>query len=222
MINNYEFDKTKHDDRTASQYDYNNLERLFGVLLNYELTIKSNVTKSELEDLLSKAADECRRYSHNYDALICVIMIHGAGNSIITSDNTKVTLEKLVSFFDGVLPGKAKLFIVQACRPKEKSQIVEQPVNSTRIKKEDHVFVWQSILSGALAYRNMKGILGSLFINCLVTVVTHCWYKDDLYSLLIKVNNLMSKCAEKSAQCSTLNSTATKLFVFKEIPRTES
>ena len=167
LINNYAFDRSQHNERDAAQFDHDNLERLFKKLFGYNVIKRSNVSKSELEILLQNEANDCQISREKCDALICVIMTHGASNAIFTSDNQLVKIDDILKYFDGVLEENPKLFIIQACREK-RSENLDKYENW---KNRKNVFVWQSSVYGRISKRNLNGTLGSLFINCFLCVV---------------------------------------------------
>jgi hypothetical protein len=215
LINNYAFDKKT--ERDAAQFDNENLERLFGKLLGYNVIKMSDVSKTDLDNSLkneAKSSDKC-------EALIFVIMTHGISNAIFTSDSQLVKISDILNYFNDVPEEIPKLFIIQACREIDLNH--KQPENigeSENLKKRKNVFVWQSSVNGQISRRNLDGTLGSIFINCFLCVVSKFWEKDDLYNLFIKVNNLMAKFTHsdgKPIQISSLKSTANKLFCFKLI-----
>ena len=217
MINNYAFDD--NTERVAAQFDHENLERLFGKLLGYNLVKRSDVSKADLGNLLKNEA----KSSEKCDALVFVIMTHGVSNAIITSDNQLVKISDILNYFDNVSEKIPKLFIIQACRKTGKNK--EQPENideSENLKNRKNVFIWQSSVNGQLSWRNLDRTIGSIFIICFLCVFSKFWEKDDLYNLFIKVNNLMAKFTNsegKPLQLSTLKTTANKLFCFKLISK---
>jgi hypothetical protein len=175
------------------------------------------VNKTDLDNLLKNEA----KSSEKCDALIFLIMTHGVSNAILTSDNQLVKISDILNYFDDVPEEIPKLFIIQACRKTDKKHKQPENINERQnLKKRKNVFVWQSSVNGQFSKRNLDGTLGSIFINCFLCVVSKFWETDDLYSLFIKVNNLMAKYTNsdgKPIQLSTLKSTANKLFCFKLI-----
>ena len=133
VINISKYDPTTNEkkpkERVWSKKDVENLKQTLEYL-EFDVDIKENLTKSELENLLNKQAEKSHK---NYDCFLCVVMSHGIDDHIVTRDN------QLISFAEIMLPikscstlnNKPKLFFFQACRGDKKLESILQEQPST-------------------------------------------------------------------------------------------
>lgn len=148
-------------------------------------------------------------------------MSHGNEEGILCSDHETISVENIMEKFQGnndacpQLATKPKLFFVQACRgeiddkgyfaprgPKEvypdTSDNKEMPV---KLPSDADFLIAYSTTKGTISHRRFtvdrrdaethKESLGSWFISCLVQVLCENSHKEDLMTMLTRVNRAM-------------------------------
>ena len=103
VINISKYDSTTKEveepkERVWSKKDVENLTQILEYL-EFDLNIKENLTKSELENLLQEQADKSHEEN---DCFLCVVMSHGINDHIVTRDN------QLISFAEILAPIKSR------------------------------------------------------------------------------------------------------------------
>ncbi len=120
VINNKKFEK--QSEREGTSVDDKNLIHAF-LYLGYIVEVHRDRTAEEIKDIMEKI----KVCDHSiYDSFICCIMSHGKEGHILGSDDTGISLNDLASLLNGnickTLLGKPKIFIIQACRGKQKEK----------------------------------------------------------------------------------------------------
>ena len=167
-------------------------------------------------------------------------MSHGNEEGILASDSQTVSVDDITAKFQGgmcpQLATKPKLFFLQACRgdvdddgyvvnrgpgrvyPDAGDDIEEMPV---KLPSEADFLIAYATTRGYVSYRRYTAkktdaaahgkMLGSWFISCLVQVFQKYSHKEDLMTMLTRVNNSMCKvytmpggCKQISCQLSML------------------
>ena len=131
--------KEKPKERVWSKKDVENLKQTLEYL-EFDVNIKENLTKSELENVLKEQAEKSHE---NYDCFLCVVMSHGIDDHIVTRDNQLISFDEIMAPIKSctTLIGKPKLFFFQACRgDKELESILRDqplPISQSRRSSED-------------------------------------------------------------------------------------
>ena len=216
IINNIQF--TTLNDRHGSEKDATVLQKLF-TSLGYRIWLVNNVTTYDLRERLSELVN---KPDHGDCLVICILshgssgQIYGVGGQLIP------VAEILDTLYDEPLRTKLnrkpKLFLIQACRdskPKEPSNIVEhvdtsqiisEPKSPTDEKNTDsahHSFIEESKIQAytdlVLAYSTFPGEIswrhtsnGSFFIDSVNEIFSKYSSSEDVLSMLVKVNALIS------------------------------
>ena len=115
IINNIKFKTMK--DRSGSEWDADNLERLFGRHLGFFIQRYDNLTTLQMQLLMRDVRDQ----DHSkLSCLVIAILTHGIEGQVYGTDGSLVKVDDLTAYFDGTqcpsLVGKPKIFILQACR----------------------------------------------------------------------------------------------------------
>lgn len=205
--------------RNGAKHDQDNVERFVreagfsNVLRHFDLD-KQGMLKI-LEET-RKNADLVEN-----DSFICIIMSHGNKEGILCRDHKTISVETIMEKFQGnndacpQLATKPKLFFVQACRgeiddkgyfvprgPKDvypnTSDNNEMPV---KLPSDADFLIAYSTTKGTISHRRFtvdrryaethKESLGSWFISCLVQVLCENSHKEDLMTMLTRVNRAM-------------------------------
>lgn len=155
----------------------------------------------------------------NNDGLICFIMSHGSQEGITTADRRYIKVDEITAMFCGdqcpALATKPKLFFIQACRGNvdDKGFVprnctieadTQDDLNDVPVTVPNDIdfLVAYSTTKGKTSHRqympnheHMKKhmpSMGSWFISCLTQVVPAYAHKEDLVTMLTRVNRAMS------------------------------
>lgn len=117
-----EEEKEQLDNRQGSAKDIEMLVKLFGAL-DFKVEIKRNPKKEEIIKVLDNISNEDHS---NYDCFVLCLMSHGLEGFVYGADGETVLLEDVCGFFSNsrcrTLKGKPKLFVIQACRGRDKDK----------------------------------------------------------------------------------------------------
>ncbi|XP_015795119.1 caspase-7 [Tetranychus urticae] len=209
IVNNIDFEI--FEQRLSAEEDGVFLASIFEQL-GFEMNYFKNLTASDIEAIFQKYSKMEELKEH--DALVCVIMSHGAKRDIIVgSDGLYVRLETLLSYFNNFncphLMNKPKLFFIQACRGEEydfgtldetttaDAGPIPGPVVFAKGFDKDRVPTWsdmcivQSTVQGYVALRSLRS--GSWFAEALgQALVDHAWEKS-LHEILMVVSSKLTK-----------------------------
>ncbi|EDO31564.1 predicted protein, partial [Nematostella vectensis] len=144
---------------------------------------------------------------------ICVIMSHGGKNGILTNDLNFVDVDEITGKFQGTncpqLATKPKLFFIQACRGDDvdkgyrghRNHHHEEELPVTLPSEADFLIAY-STTKGKVSFRRYTpdcaymeanlASMGSWFISCLVDVLLAYSHREDLMSMLTRVNHAMA------------------------------
>ncbi|KAI0227833.1 Caspase-3 [Lamellibrachia satsuma] len=197
IINNRYFKKeTCMDERNGTDVDASKLYQLF-MGLGFDVRLEENKTCTDMLRILDGVAREDHT---NNDCFMCAILSHGDFGVVYGTDGI-IKLDTLVNPFKGrqcpTLAGKAKVFIIQACRGdlldhgidvvdgvKEREQEIQ------RIPEEADFLYAYSTAPGYFSWRNSSN--GSWFIQALYKVFQRDRGERDILTLLTKVNCMVA------------------------------
>ncbi|XP_067658725.1 caspase-3-like [Haliotis asinina] len=235
--------KLELEDRPGSEVDVTSLCLLFDEL-PFETVVEKNLTHKKMIEVLDK---ERQVSHDSYDCFVCVILSHGTRGGVYGVDGEVANIQEVTDMFNGqncrTLVGKPKLFFIQACQGSEKdtgagpsvSEItqrlestgiednpqseIENLVSTTRSAAEHppraDIFTAEATTPDYLSLRNT--VNGSWFIQAIVYVFMNFAHKEDLASMMTKVNDLVCRRETKNKkykQVSTYRSSLTKQFYF--------
>ena len=223
IINNEVFSPTAETeeiltDREGSEKDVEALETMFKALY-FEVNIERDLGKEKILQVLDKVA----KSDHTaYDCFVLCLMSHGKEGLFYGSDGQAVPFETVCDLFSNsncrTLRGKPKLMFIQACRGTEGQTGVvndspfcpgpQQPT-ATSVPYADRG--WNFSFKGTipdhsdflLAYSTVNHyasyrheLYGSRFVRCVVEVFRKKAGHEDVLSMLIMVNDKLSKMGE--------------------------
>ena len=117
-----EEEKEQLDNRQGSAKDIEMLERLFEAL-DFKVKIQRNPKREDILEVLDNISNEDHS---NYDCFVLCLMSHGLEGFVYGADGETVLLEDVCGFFSNArcrtLKGKPKLFVIQACRGRDKDK----------------------------------------------------------------------------------------------------
>ncbi|CAH3026111.1 unnamed protein product [Porites evermanni] len=117
-----EEEKEQLDNRQGSDKDIEMLEKLFGAL-DFKVKIERNPKREKILKVLDNISNEDHS---NYDCFVLCLMSHGLEGFVYGADGERVLLEDVCGFFSNsrcrTLKGKPKLFVIQACRGRDKDK----------------------------------------------------------------------------------------------------
>lgn len=220
VINNVNFNRDPRP-RNGAKHDQENVERFvreagFSCVLRH-----FDLPRREMLILLEEIRKSEALFEN--DGFICIIMSHGNEEGILCSDHKAIPVEEIMEKFRGgmdacpQLAKKPKLFFIQACRgevedkgyfvprgPKDvysDTADIEMPV---KLPSDADFLIAYSTTKGTLSHRRFtvdrkyaeahKASLGSWFISCLVQVLCENSHKEDLMTMLTRVNRAMCEC----------------------------
>lgn len=168
-----------------------------------------------------------------HDSFICIIMSHGDEEGILGTDSQSVPVDSIIAKFQGnkcpQLATKPKLFFLQACRgkdddngyhvPQMQDQVIadagEKEEMPVKLPTDADVLIAYSTTKGYLSHRrftvNMKDAklystkLGSWFISCLVQIFLQYSHREDLMTMLTRVNNSLSQLYSEPNGCKQIS-----------------
>lgn len=204
-INKYSPNPMKLKEREWSKIDVINLTNTLKYL-EFELILKENLTKSQIEKLLKELAS--RNYE-NFDCFLCVVMSHGNQDKIVTYDSQFISFDELMAPIKSCpsLVNKPKLFFFQACRGENQMESesrissasstsstaiiadghhiitskLAEPFQKTKFVNESDLLIFNSTLPNHLSWSINKNE-GTIFIK------SFCGVFNDAYKNL--PNNL--------------------------------
>jgi len=236
VINNVNFHYIVQP-RTGAKSDERNVDA-FVEEAGFKTVVKSfDLRKKEMLELLDKTQRDVALVDH--DSFICFIMSHGNQEGILAADGQTIPVDDIMAKFQGgkcpYLATKPKLFFIQACRgdvddegylvPRgpydvlpDTNGIEEMPV---KLPSEADFLVAYSTTKGHVSHRRYTDsrrlaaahgrMLGSWFISCLVQILQKYSNREDLMTMLTRVNSAMcrlytlpSGCKQISCQLSML------------------
>ena len=151
--------------------------------------------------------------AENYDCYALLILSHGNENGVLGTDNQSISYEEIMDRLKGdecpLMVGRPKLIFSQACRGVgfdagqlfgrggkdvvHDGQMTKQPV--CRVPTDSDILLMCSTTQGRSAHKYTEypkgydAIAHSWFIEALQQVFTVHAQKEDLLSMLTKVNN---------------------------------
>lgn len=136
IINNIKFKTMK--DRLGSDWDAENLEKLFKRHLGFFVERFDDLTSLQMRQLM----DNVRKQDHSkLSCLVVAILTHGIEGQVYGTDGGLSKIEDLTAYFDGTqcptLIGKPKIFILQACRGGNFDDGVEATDDATAQEREE-------------------------------------------------------------------------------------
>ena len=190
-------------DRIGSEKDVENVSELFK-RLRFDVRIKEDL---DARSMLQKLKDMAKTDHKEYDCFVLVVMSHGGKGFVYGSDGEKVHYATIKSFFKPSscpsLIGKPKIIFAQACQMDAVPPTPPSQSNSDDLE-QDGLFVDTSLCNadadflfcyatvpGSPAFRSKSK--GSIFINVVVNTLKTYYKSHDLLSIMIKVNNEVSK-----------------------------
>ena len=222
--------KEKPKERVWSKKDVENLKQTLEYL-EFDVDIKEDLTKSELENVLKEQAEKSHE---NYDCFLCVVMSHGIDDHIVTRDNQLISFDQIMAPIKSctTLINKPKMFFFQACRGNKEleSFFREQalPISQSRRSSEDmtdlnkfsklptnpnnkaeyesDLLVYCSTLPGHLSWSNNDPKEGTIFIKSDCDVFNDA-YKNvpDNLSLAQMVNRINNELSSKTVEINDEN-----------------
>lgn len=210
IINNVEFDHL--DNRYGSDEDLKSLKTFFLEKLMWreeDVLIRRNLTVEEMQEIINTL----HRYDYNnYGAFFLIILSHGNKFGICGKDSlprdslTILDVKKdILPFFNArncySLADKPKVFIMQACRgdlddngtPLETDADMAEPPTRYRRQIPDmsEYLLCYPCVPGYTSIRNVES--GTYFIQSLVNIFNAKYDKEDILSMLLRVNYVVSR-----------------------------
>lgn len=240
VINNVNFYNTRDPrPRNGAVHDLHNV-RAFCEGAGFRTVVEHfDLTKEKMLKELEKIRQTAELIDH--DSFICIIMSHGNEEGILGADSRALPVDYITAKFRGgvcpQLATKPKLFFLQACRgdvdddgyliPRggqgghvypDVGETEEMPV---KLPSDADFLIAYSTTKGFVSYRSITvdkrvarthgRTLGSWFISCLVQVLQTYSHREDLMTMLTRVNNSMTRqytvhgrCKQISCQLSML------------------
>lgn len=242
-INKYSPNPMKLKEREWSKIDVINLTNTLKYL-EFELILKENLTKSQIEKLLKELAS--RNYE-NFDCFLCVVMSHGNQDKIVTYDSQFISFDELMAPIKSCpsLVNKPKLFFFQACRGENQMEsesrissatssksgqfIIQMtdpssfPVQpsiqtikvKTKLDEESDLLVFNSTLPKHYSY-SIDTNEGTLFIKSLCDVLYEYAYKNlpNNWSLAQMITKINEQVSNKKLQISVSEFRMSKEITF--------
>lgn len=200
-------------ERRGTDVDATQLQQLF-TKLDFVVEMKVNLTDTDMMQLL---VDIAHNTDHrNYDCFVCCILTHGVLNHLYGTNGRLVNIKDLTSVFQAnrcpSLAGKPKLFFLQACQGRDKmgggeierdaspygnvprslSNNVETDNDQQEmIPNESDFLVGYATVPGYVSFRSRNH--GSWYIRKLCELVEKYSERHDLLSILVKVNEEVSR-----------------------------
>lgn len=232
VINNVNFYFTKDPrPRNGASHDRDNI-RAFVEEAGFEKFEEHfDLTKKQMLDLFEETRLMGDLVEH--DSFICIIMSHGDEEGILGADSQSVPVDSIIAKFQGnkcpQLATKPKLFFLQACRgkvddngyhvPQMQDQVIadagEKEEMPVKLPTDADVLIAYSTTKGYLSHRrftvNMKDAklystkLGSWFISCLVQIFLEYSHREDLMTMLTRVNNSLSQLYSEPNGCKQIS-----------------
>ena len=195
-------------DREGSARDVASVRNLF-TRLGFRVRLHENLDQRDM----TRTLEEYARTDHaGYDCFVCFIMTHGLEGCVYGVDGHSIGVSRISRLFRPdrcpSLVGKPKIFFFQACQGETAMRGVKKPPLSTAattaediehdapetllcdVPLEADFLIAHSTVPGYLAYRSRTE--GSWFIDSLVRCLGDFVEREDLLSILIRVNGDMA------------------------------
>lgn len=232
VINNVNFYFTKDPrPRNGASHDRDNIRKFVEEAGFEKFEEHFDLTKRQMLDLFEETRLMGDLVEH--DSFICIIMSHGDEEGIMGADSQSVPVDSIIAKFQGnkcpQLATKPKLFFLQACRgkvddngyhvPEMQDQVIadagEKEEMPVKLPTDADVLIAYSTTKGYLSHRrftvNMKDAklystkLGSWFISCLVQIFLEYSHREDLMTMLTRVNNSLSQLYSEPNGCKQIS-----------------
>lgn len=200
IVNNEDYRKVEElKDRKGSSVDSKRIEKLF-TGLGWHVESQKNLTKLSFLRLI----ELIQQYANlnKYNCFVAVFLSHGEEDSLNCVDGKLLNIDDIINSFKGdvcpALAGIAKWFIIQACRGNEFNTEIEhdapgdsttceiQSVKPVSIPACADFLISYATAPGYYSFRNTQK--GSWFIQSLVEVLKEFHYKEDVSSMMTRVN----------------------------------
>ncbi|XP_041933966.1 caspase-8-like [Alosa sapidissima] len=209
IINNYRFSHPEYRHRDGTVKDAEDLRRVFE-RLQFMVEDQTDLSGHDMRMVLEKYAT----LDHSaYNALVVCVLSHGLEGKVLGVDGEEVSIKQLYRPFAHcpTLVGKPKLFFIQACQgaalqtghlledgPNQQlDELLEEDalnplVNKPSVAVEADVLIGMSTVEEFKSFRHT--MTGSIYIQALCKALeTGCQRKEDLHTILTRVNNDVSK-----------------------------
>lgn len=174
IFNNDTFDTPGVSNRSGSEADVKNLNRLF-TALDFEITVHHNKEYSEIKKILHDLSNEDHS---DADCIVVTVLTHGLREGYILSKDVPYSVDYLWKPFTAdkctTLAGKPKIFIVQACRGDEVDSGVKLVRSRTETDSSQEAYKIPTHADFLIAYSSAEGFYswrnpesGTWFIQCL-------------------------------------------------------
>ncbi|XP_049773473.1 caspase-1-like isoform X1 [Schistocerca cancellata] len=174
IFNNDTFDTPGVSNRSGSDADVKNLNRLF-TALDFEITVHHNKEYSEIKKIL---LDLSKEDHSDADCIVVTVLTHGLKEGYILSKDVPYSVDYLWKPFTAdkctTLAGKPKIFIVQACRGEEVDPGVKLVRSRTQTDSSQEAYKIPTHADFLIAYSSAEGFYswrnpesGTWFIQCL-------------------------------------------------------
>lgn len=209
--------RVKLSERLGTERDQEAVKTLFEQLHFYVEILKDQKAQ-DIKDVLQKEKDD--PFHRGADCFILIILTHGTNNGVYGVDGNVVNLEEIKTFLDGqnfpVMADKPKLLFIQACRGEDydfgavpstdkeiddlksklnKLQVADNNIPDAQLEvklpTKSHFLVAMASTLDSVSFRNTA--YGSWFIQAIVYIFKKYAWKEDILSMLSKVNMLVSR-----------------------------
>ncbi|XP_070570562.1 caspase-8-like [Ptychodera flava] len=177
--------------REGSSIDRDKLRDLF-TKFRFIVKVEENLTAADMLRYLEDVGKEDHR---PYSCLVCCILSHGVQDNVFGSDGVKVEISDLTGCFKGIrcpgLVGKPKLFFLQACQGTDHQRGDLEADSAPSVPNEADVLLAYATVPGFVSYRSTSQ--GSWFITTLVDCLKEYHAREDLLSIMVKVNQRIAE-----------------------------
>ncbi|XP_065648947.1 caspase-3-like isoform X1 [Hydra vulgaris] len=203
-----------------------------------------DLTKEELISVCKMVVS--RKEIEGYDCIMVLISSHGNQKGIVCKDNKTILLNDIIEKFSGqksrIQTQTPKIFFIQACRGEEDDKgihiLQKSSLNDCTLMPDSatkpfsfykNIFVAYSTTENKKAYsypyhpvksKNSEKLYGSWFILCLLSIFKEYSEKDDLLTMLTRVNKAMcfyGDDEEKKQISSQVNRLTYKIYFKKNL-----
>ncbi|XP_066544412.1 caspase-8 [Amia ocellicauda] len=204
IFNNSNFLQLKP--RSGTHKDAEALDKVF-TWLGFEVNTFHDLKADEMHARLKEYGE----MSHEgKDCLVCCVLSHGELQCVFGTDDQKVTIKEIISFFDGrncpSLLQKPKVFFIQACQGEKMQEAVRvqadggdvHPGLEADLKCHNMIPINADVLLGMATVQECLSLrhteTGSWYIQSLcMQLKESCPRKEDIHTILTKVNEEVSK-----------------------------
>ncbi|XP_006825255.1 caspase-3-like, partial [Saccoglossus kowalevskii] len=197
IINNHTFHNTKHN-RYGTEIDGKKLEQLFQ-RKGFKVHVFNDLTGHQMYGAIRDISSQDHSKA---DCIIVCILSHGEEGVVCGVDGNRVIVKDLTSHFNAIacpsLMGKPKLFFIQACQGSYKMAAVADAqydavtdAKSSITANEADFCIGYSTTPGHVSWRTKTE--GSWYISILVENIEKYSEREDLQSILSRVNNQVQK-----------------------------